>query len=108
MRQAQDQLSRREWFRYAGVFAGGAMVARRAGASSVFAGSGGTEVPPSDLLQTPADPLDERRKQMGAAPIVTSRLGANLVMLSGPGGNVAALHGPDGVVIRMGRAEAGA
>ena len=45
------------------------------------------------------DPLEERRAQMGAAPIVSTRLGANLVMHSGPGGNVAALHGPDGVVI---------
>ena len=87
MRQAQDQLSRREWFRYTGVFAGGAMVARAAGADAWA------------QAQTAADPLDERRAQMGAAPIVTNRLGANLVMLSGPGGNVAALHGPDGVVI---------
>ena len=68
----------------AGV-AGGAMVARAAGA----------ERPGADR----ADPLDERRAQMGAAPIVSNRLGPNLVMLSGPGGNVAALHGPDGVVI---------
>ena len=64
MRQAQDQLSRREWFRYAGVFAGGAMVARAA-AADVWA-----------QAQTAADPLDERRAQMGAAPIVTNRLGA--------------------------------
>jgi cyclase len=86
MRHEHDQLSRREWFRYAGVFAGGAMVSRAAG---------------TDLWAQAqaADPLDERRKQMGATPIVMSRLGANLVMLSGPGGSVAALHGPDGVVI---------
>ena len=53
---------------------------------------------PYDAPQA-ADPLDERRAQMGAAPIQTSRLAPNLVMLSGPGGNIAALHGPDGVVI---------
>ena len=62
------------------------------------AGTGGTKVSPYDAPQA-ADPLDERRAQMGAAPIQTSRLAPNLVMLSGPGGNIAALHGPDGVVI---------
>lgn len=87
MRREHEQMSRRDWFRHAGVFAGGAMVVRGAH---------------TDLwaqAQPAADPLDERRAQMGAAPIQTTRLGANLVMLSGPGGNVAALHGPDGVVI---------
>lgn len=86
-RRELQQLSRREWFRYAGVFAGGAMVARAAG-SDAWA-----------QAQAAADPLEERRKQMGATPIATNRLSANLVMLSGPGGNVAALHGADGVVI---------
>ena len=66
MRQAQDQLSRREWFRYTGVFAGVAAVARWDGSIIVFAGSGGTEVPrPPKGLQTPADPLDERRETYG-------------------------------------------
>ena len=87
MRREHDQLSRREWFQYAGVIAGGAVAARGAG-TSVWA-----------QAQAAADPLDERRAQMGAAPIISNRLGPNLVMLSGPGGNVAALHGPDGVVI---------
>lgn len=87
MRHEHEQLSRREWFRYAGVVAGGAMAAHAAG-TPVWA-----------QAQAAADPMDERRAQMGAAPIQTTRLGANLVMLSGPGGNVAALHGPDGVVI---------
>ena len=85
MRRQQARLSRREWFQHAGVIASGVMMARATG----------THV----RAQAAADPLDERRKQMGAAPIVTSRLAPNLVMLSGPGGNVAALHGPDGVVI---------
>ena len=87
MLREPGHLSRREWFRYAGVVAGGAMAARAA-APSVWA-----------QAQAVADPLDERRKQMGAAPITSNRLGPNLVMLSGPGGNIAALHGPDGVVI---------
>ncbi len=102
MRREQEQLSRRDWFRYAGVFAGG-MVAVHAGQGlrSAFAGGlGGPDGPRHDWQQSPtADPLAERRAQMGAAPIVSSRLGPNLVMLSGPGGNIAALHGPDGIVI---------
>lgn len=92
MRREHEQLSRREWFRYAGVFAGGAVVARAAGAD-VWAQA------QAQAGAVAKDPLDERRAQMGAAPIVSTRLVANLVMLAGPGGNVAALHGPDGVVI---------
>jgi cyclase len=86
MRREHEQLSRREWFRYTGLVAGGAMAAHTAG-TRLWA-----------QAQAP-DPLAERRAQLGAAPIVSSRLGPNLVMLSGPGGNVAALHGPDGIVI---------
>jgi len=93
MRREHDRLSRREWFQYAGVVAGGLIVA-----TAAEAGTGGTKVSPYDAPQA-ADPLDERRAQMGAAPIQTSRLAPNLVVLSGPGGNIAALHGPDGVVI---------
>jgi cyclase len=86
-RREHERLSRRELFQYAGVLTGGAMVARGA-RTDVLA-----------QAQAAADPLAERRAQMGAAPIVSSRLGPNLVMLSGPGGNIAALHGPDGIVI---------
>jgi glyoxylase-like metal-dependent hydrolase (beta-lactamase superfamily II) len=93
MRREHDRLSRREWFQYAGVVAGGVIVA-----TAADAGTGGTEAPRYDAPQA-ADPLDERRAQMGAAPIQTSRLAPNLMMLSGPGGNVAALHGADGTVI---------
>jgi cyclase len=100
MSAKREHLSRREWLRNAGMFAGGVVVAPAAwGRSSAIAARAGTDVPPHDVRQAAVDPLDERRTQMGATPIVTSRLGANLVMLSGPGGNVAALHGPDGVFI---------
>jgi len=95
-RREQEQLSRREWFRHAGVFAGGAIVAN---ALPGFAGPAVAGTHGWARAQAAADPLDERRAQMGAAPIQTTRLGASLVMLSGPGGNVVALHGPDGVVI---------
>ena len=46
-----------------------------------------------------ADPIAERRAQIGAAPIVTTRLSDNLSMLSGPGGNVVVLNGPDGKLV---------
>jgi cyclase len=86
-RREQEQLSRREWFRHAGVLAGGAFVAHAAG-THVWA-----------QVQPAADPFEERRAQIGAAPIAATKLAANLIMLSGPGGNVAALHGADGIVI---------
>jgi len=49
--------------------------------------------------QQAADPIAERRAQMGAAPIVATRLADNLTMLSGPGGNVIVLYGPDGKLV---------
>ena len=57
----------------------------------------------ADLLaadwQQVADPIDTYRAQMGATPIVTTRLGDNLSMLSGPGGNVIVLYGPEGKLV---------
>jgi cyclase len=49
--------------------------------------------------QQAADPIAERRAQIGAAPIVSTRLADNLTMLSGPGGNVVVLNGPDGKLV---------
>jgi cyclase len=49
--------------------------------------------------QAAADPIAERRAQMGAAPIVATRLADNLSMLSGPGGNVVVLNGADGKLV---------
>jgi len=49
--------------------------------------------------QQAADPIAERRAQIGAAPIVSTRLADNLSMLSGPGGNVIVLNGPDGKLV---------
>jgi cyclase len=46
-----------------------------------------------------AGSIGERRAQIGAAPIVTTRLTDNLSMLSGPGGNVVVLNGPDGKLV---------
>jgi glyoxylase-like metal-dependent hydrolase (beta-lactamase superfamily II) len=47
----------------------------------------------------PADPIAAMRAQMGAAPIVPTKLADNLTLLSGPGGNVVVLNGPDGKIV---------
>ena len=46
-----------------------------------------------------ADPIAASRAQMGAVPIVSTRLSDNLLMFSGPGGNVVVLNGPDGKLV---------
>jgi cyclase len=46
-----------------------------------------------------ADAVAQRRAQIGAAPIVSTRLADNLAMLSGPGGNVIVLNGSDGKLV---------
>jgi cyclase len=51
------------------------------------------------VWQQAADPIAQFRAQMGAAPIVPTRLADNLSMLSGPGGNVVVLNGPDGKLV---------
>jgi cyclase len=43
--------------------------------------------------------LEQRRADMGKAPIVTTRLTDTLTLLSGPGGNVVVLNGADGKVV---------
>jgi glyoxylase-like metal-dependent hydrolase (beta-lactamase superfamily II) len=55
--------------------------------------------PASVSWQGSADPVAERRAQIGAAPIASTRLADNLTMLSGPGGNVLVLNGPDGKLV---------
>ena len=47
----------------------------------------------------PADPIAAMREQMGAAPIVPTKLADNLTLLSGPGGNVVVLNGSDGKIV---------
>ena len=63
-----------------------------------FAEAGLVDLIATDWTQA-ADPLSERRAQMGAIPIVSTRLADNLTMLSGPGGNVIVLNGPDGRLV---------
>jgi glyoxylase-like metal-dependent hydrolase (beta-lactamase superfamily II) len=43
--------------------------------------------------------LDQRRANIGAAPIATSRLAESVMMLSGPGGNIVVLTGREGKVV---------
>ena len=77
--------SRRSFLRTVGLCTGGAL--------ATCTVSGG-------LLEAfQANPLDERRAQTAAAPIVTTKLTERLAMLSGAGGNVLVCHGPDGKVV---------
>jgi glyoxylase-like metal-dependent hydrolase (beta-lactamase superfamily II) len=77
--------SRRRFLRTAGVVSGSALALRYA---------------PAGLLDAfQANPLEQRRAQTGAAPIVTTKLTDRLAVLSGPGGNVIVFHGPDGMIV---------
>jgi glyoxylase-like metal-dependent hydrolase (beta-lactamase superfamily II) len=78
--------SRRSFLQAAGMFTGGALASRYA---------------PGALIEAAfqANPVDARRAQMAAAPIVTTTLTERLAMLSGAGGNVLVFHGPDGKVV---------
>jgi cyclase len=78
--------SRRSFLHAAGLLTGGALASRYAPGGVIDA-----------VFQ--ANPVDARRAQMGAAPIVTRKLTERLAVLSGAGGNVIAFHGPDGKVV---------
>jgi cyclase len=91
-RMTNDRIaaSRRMFLRSTGVLTGGALVSR------ILPGAllGGTT---AYALQAPAqDAVEQRRAQMGAAPIETTKLSDGLVLLSGPGGNVVVLSGREG------------
>ena len=63
-----------------------------------FASSSLADLIAADWQQV-TDPIAAYRAQMGATPIVTTRLGDNLSMLSGPGGNVIVLYGREGKLV---------
>ncbi len=77
--------SRRSFLHAAGLLSGSALLVRYA--------------PDGRLDAFQANPLEARRAQMAAAPIVTTRLTDRLAMLSGAGGNVIVFHGPDGKIV---------
>ena len=54
---------------------------------------------PAPLLALQASPLEEMRNQIGAQPVVTTKLNERMVLLSGPGGNVVVHHGPAGMIV---------
>jgi cyclase len=87
--------SRRQFIRNAGLAAGGAAVFRYL--RRVHASNDVDVILQAANAQT--DPVAAMRAQMGAAPIVTTKLADRLQMLSGPGGNVVVLHGPDGKLV---------
>ena len=63
-----------------------------------FAGRSGLDLLASAGRQA-ADPVAQMRAQMGAQPIVSSRLSDSLTLLTGPGGNVVVLNGKEGKVV---------
>lgn len=79
--------SRRSFIRAAGMLSGSALLFRHAPGGLL------------DAFQQAPPTLDARRAQMGAAPIVTTRLTDRLALLSGAGGNVVVFHGPDGKIV---------
>ena len=90
-----DPSSRRSFLRAAGMLAGGALAARYTPAGVVALDAAAAR----QQAAAGANVLEQRRAQMGAVPIATTKLGDNLVMLSGPGGNVVVLYGADGKVV---------
>jgi glyoxylase-like metal-dependent hydrolase (beta-lactamase superfamily II) len=84
-------LSRRQLLRTTGALAGATIAARMVPdwlVSDVTA-----------FQAAAADGLAQRRTQMAAAPLQTSKLTDRLTMLSGPGGNVVVSTGPDGKLL---------
>ncbi|HYT68244.1 MAG TPA: MBL fold metallo-hydrolase [Vicinamibacterales bacterium] len=85
MNTTRHNASRRRFLRTAGLLSGSAIVFRNA---------------PQRVLDAFQDtPLEQRRSQMGAIPIVTTRLTDRVALLTGPGGNVVVLHGPGGIIV---------
>ncbi len=89
-----DASSRRCFLRAAGVLAGGALATRYAPGFAPLDAEAAWQ-----QAKTAGNALAERRAQLGATPIETTKLGDNIVMLSGPGGNVVVLYGGDGKVV---------
>lgn len=95
-------ISRRQLLQGGGLLAGSAVLAQlfpaslsaRARAAAAIA-----RVPQQGAAKSPAEVLAGMRAQMGAIPIMPTKLADNLTLLSGPGGNVAVLHGPDGKIV---------
>jgi glyoxylase-like metal-dependent hydrolase (beta-lactamase superfamily II) len=96
-------ISRRQLLQGGGVLAGSAILAQLFPASLSarvrVAGAVPRFAPPQAAAKSPAEVLAEMRAQMGAAPIMPTKLADNLTLLSGPGGNVVVLHGPDGKIV---------
>ena len=85
-------LTRRTLLRSTGALAGAALVNR-------YADLWAAQTPAAPAAKAAADAMEQRRVEMGKAPIVRTRLTDRLEMLAGPGGNVLVLHGPDGLLL---------
>ena len=89
--------SRRQMLQTAAAVAGGSLLTGFLPGSAMARAAAGALLPQAGAA--PADPIAAMRAQMGAAPIVPTKLADNLTLLSGPGGNVVVLNGPDGKVV---------
>src|SRR5262245_4660651 len=80
----RDGYSRRQFLWSAGLISGAALALGK----------------PSVLLEAfQQSPLEQRRAQTGAQPIVTTKLNERMTLLSGPGGNVVVHYGPAGMIV---------
>jgi cyclase len=89
--------SRRQMLQTAAAVAGGSLLTGFLPGGAVARAAAGALLPQAGAA--PADPIAAMRAQMGAAPIVQTKLADNLTLLSGPGGNVVVLNGPDGKIV---------
>lgn len=91
--------SRRQVLRTAAAVAGGSLLTGFLTGGAVARAAAAAEGLLPQAGAAPADPLAAMRAQMGAAPIVPTKLADNLTLLSGPGGNVVVLNGSDGKIV---------
>ena len=89
--------SRRQVLRTAAAAAGGSLLTGFLPGSAVARAAAVALLPQAGAA--PPDALAATRAQMGAAPIVPTKLADNLTLLSGPGGNVVVLNGSDGKIV---------
>jgi len=90
--------TRRELFRTGATLAGATALAGWLPTDLLAAASAAPQQN-TQVAGAVADPIAQRKAQMAAIPLVTTKLRDNMFLLSGPGGNMIVLNGPDGKVL---------
>ena len=93
MIEGRFDMRRREFLKTTGLLGGGALI------TSYVPGICSTSFAYGRQALVQNTTLDQRRANIGAAPIATTRLAEGVVMLSGPGGNIVVLTGREGKVV---------